>query len=256
MAGPKVVVQGVGEIGTSFILAFAEKMPAVENVGIDIKPSIESVFYQKIRETLPVFCNIETRHNPVSFSINPQDAEGADYHFLAVPGKNVETALKAVLPHLCQPTAQEDSTLIVEIGSIVKPSHVRTQGLLPNGFRLVTCYPLIESRGKGPLHASAALFEKKHIIMVPEEANDYLDLLCVRDLLEEMGAIVHEISAKDRDSILAETANFKGKKGMTRERYIHERLIKLFGEKPQEKLPKTPVSARRATGEAAISQLG
>ena len=122
----------------------------------------------------------------------------AELVMLAVPVLSVQTILPDV------PTG----ALITDVGSVKVPIIAASEAVYGEMLEtLVPGHPIAGSEQHGIAAADPNLFEKHRVILTPVEVTDPVATDRVRQLWQDLGSTVIEMSVEHHDSVLAQTSH-------------------------------------------------
>ncbi|MCW8824813.1 MAG: prephenate dehydrogenase/arogenate dehydrogenase family protein, partial [Gammaproteobacteria bacterium] len=185
----QITIVGVGLIGGSFAAALKANGCKAEIVG-----------YGRSQESLQrgVELGIIDRYE----SSIEAAVDGSDLILLAVP----VGAIGKILPHL--QSAIDAGAIVTDVGS-TKGSVVdavrTTFGDIPPRF--IPGHPIAGTEKSGVEAAFPELFNSRRVILTPLEESDADALQVVRQLWEQTGAEVSEMSVERHDDVLAATSH-------------------------------------------------
>lgn len=126
----------------------------------------------------------------------------ADLILLAVPVLAMESVLQALSPHL------KASAILTDVGSckaVVAEAAERVFGGIP--ARLVLGHPIAGKENSGVAAADAELFQQRKVILTPVTTTDPEALQIIKELWQQAGAEVLEMSIDQHDQVLARTSH-------------------------------------------------
>lgn len=180
----KVAIFGVGLIGGSFALALKHARAAGRIAGVGRHPDV-------MARALELGLIDEVA--------SPADAvRGADLVLLAAPVAQTEGILAAILPHL------EPGTVVTDAGSTKSDVVAAARKVL--GARIgqfVPGHPIAGREQNGPDAAVADLFIGKKTVLTPLSENTPADVERVAKAWQACGAVVHQLTAEQHDSVFA-----------------------------------------------------
>ena len=185
----RLTIIGVGLIGGSLARALKSAGAVKEVVGTS--RSIQNL--QRARE-LGVVDRIEVDMGAA--------VSGADVVVAAVPVGAMESVFTDIAPHL------SDKTVLTDVGSSkasVVEAAQKAFGKLPVNF--VPGHPIAGTEQSGVDASFSELFEQHRVILTPTEASSADAVSRIRDMWEQVGAIVTETSISHHDEILAATSH-------------------------------------------------
>ncbi len=179
----KIVIIGVGLIGTSFALALKRAYPAVSVTGIDHNPT--SIAQSVTRGAID---RVGT----------PTDLADADLVLLAIPVGQMAATFAEILPVLSA------STLLIDVGSTKQDViAVARQTLGKQISQFVPCHPIAGREQHGPMAGDIDLFNAKNLVLTPlaENSTETIDL--AGEIWRQLGANVVEMPAATHDAVFA-----------------------------------------------------
>ena len=126
----------------------------------------------------------------------------ADVVVVAVPVGAMEPVFTDIAPHL------SDKTVLTDVGSSkasVVEAAEKAFGKLPENF--VPAHPIAGTEKSGVENSFAELFQRRRVILTPTGSSSDSAVSRVRDMWEQVGAIVTEISVAHHDEVLAATSH-------------------------------------------------
>ncbi len=126
----------------------------------------------------------------------------ADVVVVAVPVGAMESVFSVIAPHL------SDKTVLTDVGSSkasVVEAAQKAFGKLPTNF--VPGHPIAGTEKSGVENSFAELFKQHRVILTPTEASSTDAVSQVREMWEQVGATVTEISVSHHDEVLAATSH-------------------------------------------------
>jgi prephenate dehydrogenase len=126
----------------------------------------------------------------------------ADIVVVAVPVGAMESVFTELAPHL------SDKTVLTDVGSSkasVVEAAKKAFGKLPTNF--VPAHPIAGTEKSGVENSFTELFQQRRVILTPTETSSTDAVSRVRDMWEQAGAIVTEISVSHHDEVLAATSH-------------------------------------------------
>ncbi len=181
----KLVIFGVGLIGGSVALALKKQTPALLCVGVG-----------RNRENLDQAIKlgiIDTIANNTTEALSD-----ADMVLIAAPVAQTRSILQQIKPHL-----QQD-TIITDAGStkadVLAIAH---EVLGDQAHQFVGGHPIAGAEKSGAVAAMVDLYVGKNVVLTPTTQNNTTAVNNVRQLWQDCGAKVIEMSAQHHDSIFA-----------------------------------------------------
>jgi prephenate dehydrogenase len=181
----KIAIFGVGLIGGSFALAL-KKAQAVQQV-VGVGRTVATL--ERARE-LGIIDIVSTS---VADAI-----DDAELVLIAAPVAQTEKILAAIAPHL------QLGTVVTDAGStksdVVAAAH-RALGEKVRQF--VPGHPIAGRELNGPDAAIADLYIGKKVVLTPLPENSPADIERVANAWQLCGALIHQLSAEEHDSVFA-----------------------------------------------------
>ncbi|MCW8827750.1 MAG: prephenate dehydrogenase/arogenate dehydrogenase family protein [Gammaproteobacteria bacterium] len=128
--------------------------------------------------------------------------KGADVVLIGVPVGAMEAVLQQLKPHL------EPQAVVTDVGSTkgsVVAAARKVFGILPPRF--IPGHPIAGTEKSGAEASFAELFRNRRVILTPDEESDPDALALVRQLWQQAGAEVIEMSVEHHDEVLAATSH-------------------------------------------------
>ncbi len=128
--------------------------------------------------------------------------EDADIVVIGVPVGAMEAVLSALKPHL---GAQ---VVVTDVGSTkgsVTDAARNVFGIVPPRF--IPGHPIAGTERSGVEASQAELFQQRRVILTPDEDSDPDAVKTVRDMWQQAGAEVSEMSVAHHDEVLAATSH-------------------------------------------------
>lgn len=182
----KIVVFGVGLIGSSFILALKKTINVKQIIGIDrSKIRISQAYELGILDT--------------AIQISIEDAiYGADLILLAVPVTQTTKILVSILPYL------QPKTIITDTGSTkINVIEVARTILGDKISQFIPGHPIAGRELHGPSAALDNLYYNKKIVLTPLPENRIQDIEYVIRVWQLCGGTVYSLTPCEHDSIFA-----------------------------------------------------
>ena len=181
---PRVIaVVGVGLIGGSFALAVRRRYPQTRILGVD--PDQENL-------------DLALRRGVIDESVALEGASTADLILLAVPVRQMAGIFALLAPGL------NDATIITDAGSTKQNVIADAKaGLGMRCSQFVPAHPIAGREHSGVGAAASELFEGKHVVITPQEANAPAAVALVTSVWEACGARVAEMPAASHDAVFA-----------------------------------------------------
>ncbi len=179
----RVVIIGVGLIGTSFALALKRVHTGVCVAGIDTNAT-------SIAQAIG--CGAIDRTGTLS------DVAEADLVLLAIPVRQMAATFASLLPLL------DEQTILIDVGSTKQDVISSARATLGDRIaRFVPCHPIAGRERHGPLASEATLFTGKNLVITRLAENSNGIVQTVADIWRELGANVVEMSAETHDAVFA-----------------------------------------------------
>lgn len=179
----RVVIIGVGLIGTSFALALKRVHTGVCVAGIDTNAT-------SIAQAIG--CGAIDRTGTLA------DVAEADLVLLAIPVRQMAATFASLLPLL------DEQTILIDVGSTKQDVISAARATLGDRIaRFVPCHPIAGRERHGPLASEATLFTGKNLVITRLAENSYGIVQTVADIWRELGANVVEMSAETHDAVFA-----------------------------------------------------
>jgi prephenate dehydrogenase len=178
----QVAIVGVGLIGGSLGAALRQRQIAQHVIGIerDLAVAQQARSLQLIDEA----------------STELQACAAADLVVLAVPVRQSQAVLAALVPHL------RAQTLITDTGStkqdVVRAARV---ALGPQVRQFIPGHPIAGREVNGPAAALPTLYEDKRVVLTPLAENRTQDVERIEALWQAAGARVSHMSAPEHDAV-------------------------------------------------------
>ncbi len=183
----RVLIVGIGLIGSSLALAFRKTGLARQIVALDHTPD-------HVDEALRLGLVDEAGGDPAL-------AIGADLVILCVPVGACGAVAAKLAPYLAP------GVILTDVGS-VKQAVVRDVApVLPEGVQFIPGHPIAGTEHSGPAAGFAELFEGRHCILTPTETADPAAVARLQAAWEALGSIVSIMSAEHHDRVLAITSH-------------------------------------------------
>jgi prephenate dehydrogenase len=181
----RVVICGVGLIGGSFALALKQADAVREVVGIGrTRAALERA------KSLGVIDGIAEDWAAAM--------KGADMVLLAMPVGGMESAMRALLPHL------ESHTVVTDAGSTKRDVLAAAARILGQRIsQFVPGHPIAGAEKSGAAAALADLYRGKRVVLTPSSATSNDNVALVRTAWEACGAVVDILSAEAHDRVFA-----------------------------------------------------
>lgn len=184
-APKRIVVAGVGLIGGSF--ALARKACGGDCVIVGIGRTRASLDNAKRLAVIDLVAD------------HWADAmKGADLVLLAMPVGQMEKCLRDLAPFL------EPETLVTDAGSTKSDVVAAARAALgPKVKQFIPAHPIAGAEKSGVDAATATLFRQRRVVLTPLPENSVESVLAIRQIWEQCGARVSELTAENHDRIFA-----------------------------------------------------
>lgn len=185
----RLVVVGLGLIGSSFAKGVREAGLAEEVIGVDLN---EQSCQRAVELGIVDRCSTQLL----------ETCRDVDVLMLAVPVLALSKLLKSLAP------LDLSQTIITDAGSVkghLLKAAQEAYGYLPK--RLVPGHPIAGSERSGVEAANADLFKHHKVILTPHAETDPEALQCVQALWQGLGADVESMSVEQHDLVLAATSH-------------------------------------------------
>ena len=181
----RVVIAGVGLIGGSFALAL--KAAGVVNQVVGIGRTRAALDNAKRLGVIDIVAD------------NWANAlRGADLVLLAMPVGQMENSLRELMPHL------ESKTLITDAGSTKSDVVAAARAALGDKIgQFIPAHPIAGGEKSGADAATATLFNDRRVVLTPLTENSPRDVEIIRDVWQQCGARVSELTPETHDRIFA-----------------------------------------------------
>ncbi len=189
----RIAIIGIGLIGASFGLAL-KRAGAAATIAATTNTATHTVGIDRDTASL----NEAKTIGAIDTAGTIADIANADLVMLAIPVRQIEATLSAMLPYL------QPRTIIIDTGSTKQDVVAAARATL--GARIgqfVPCHPIAGRERHGPSAAEVALFEGKNIVLTPLPENSAATLASVREVWCATGATVTEMSAATHDAVFA-----------------------------------------------------
>lgn len=185
----RLCIVGVGLIGGSLARALRQAGACREIVGVGRSA-------EALAEALSLGV-IDQAETDIAKAVT-----GADVVLLGVPVGAIEDVLRQIRPHL------GSNTIITDVGS-TKGSVVAAAeavfGFLPPRF--IPGHPIAGTEKSGVAASFAELYRHRKVILTPGDDADPQALAVVRNMWQQAGAEVCEMSVRHHDEVLAATSH-------------------------------------------------
>ncbi len=136
-----------------------------------------------------------------AFSDASVAVEGADLVIIGVPPGAVGKVAETMAPGI------GGKTIVTDVSSIKSEVVRSVYPHLPDPTRFVAGHPVAGTEQSGPDAAFATLFEGRRCVLTPVEDTNPAALAKIRQLWEELGSFVDEMSPEHHDQVLAITSH-------------------------------------------------
>ena len=184
----KVVVVGLGLIGSSLTRGLTEKGLAEEVVGFDACEIVRA-------KARGVEIGARVVDEPT------EDLSQADLVVLAVPVGAMKVVAQSVCLHL------KKGAVLTDVGSVKKSIIADILPLMPEGTFFVPGHPVAGTEFSGPEAGMAGLFEGRWCILTPVEETPDEVIQCVKALWQGLGSFVECMDPDHHDIVLAITSH-------------------------------------------------
>ncbi len=179
----RIVIIGIGLIGTSFAVALKNAGVVTTVVGID-----------RDLDRLKTAVSLGAIDVPGVLA----DIKGADLVLLAVPVRKMAEIMSEIMPFL------GDHSLVMDVGSTKQDVIVAArQNLADRCRQFVPCHPIAGREQHGPLAADAALFVGKKVVMTALPENTQATVSRAAEIWQSIGAVVVDMPAETHDAVFA-----------------------------------------------------
>ena len=181
----RVVIAGVGLIGGSFALAL--KTVGVVNQVVGIGRTRAALDNAKRLGVIDIVAE------------NWADAlRDTDLVLLAMPVGQMENSLRELMPHL------ESKTLITDAGSTKSDVVAAARATLGDKIgQFIPAHPIAGAEKSGVDAATATLFKDRRVVVTPLIENSHSDVEVIRQVWQQSGARVSELTPETHDQIFA-----------------------------------------------------
>lgn len=178
----RITIIGLGLIGSSIARAAHEKKLAGSIIGSD-RNEVSLAYARK--------------HGFIDTAMqDPKTAVvGSNLVIIATPPSSLEEIAKAIGPHL-QPGA-----IVMDVSSVKKAAMDVIAKYIPTGVIFIPAHPIAGSEHSGISAGRADLFDRKRIVVTPQEINDEKSLQDITAFWKGMGARVEGMPAHLHDLI-------------------------------------------------------
>jgi prephenate dehydrogenase len=186
----KIVIIGLGLIGSSIARALKTKQAVETIVGIDNNPDM-----LMDGQTLGVIDEIGT--------IDGASFENADIVIISVPMGAIDSIVSQALPLISADTVITDVASAKQ--SVVDAFRATTDGKTPTNF--VPGHPISGTEHNGVRAGFATLFENRACVLTPLPSTDSTAMTTVQTMWEICGAKVATMDISHHDSLFAATSH-------------------------------------------------
>ncbi|MBL0077457.1 MAG: prephenate dehydrogenase/arogenate dehydrogenase family protein [Rhodocyclaceae bacterium] len=181
----RVVIAGVGLIGGSFALAL--KTVGVVNQVVGIGRTRAALDNAKRLGVIDIVAE------------NWADAlRDTDLVLLAMPVGQMENSLRELMPHL------ESKTLVTDAGSTKSDVVAAARATLGDKIgQFIPAHPIAGAEKSGVNAATATLFKDRRVVVTPLIENSHSDVEAIRQVWQQSGARVSELTPETHDQIFA-----------------------------------------------------
>ena len=181
----RVVIAGVGLIGGSFALAL--KTAGVVNQVVGIGRTRAALDNAKRLGVIDIVAE------------NWADAlRDTDLVLLAMPVGQMENSLRELMPHL------ESKTLVTDAGSTKSDVVAAARATLGDKIgQFIPAHPIAGAEKSGVDAATATLFKDRRVVVTPLIENSHSDVEAIRQVWQQSGARVSELTPETHDQIFA-----------------------------------------------------
>ena len=184
----RIVIAGIGLIGSSLALAIKAGGLAGHVVGLDADDRV-----REVATKLGIVDSVEA---------DPAAAvRGADLVVLAVPVRAMGALVQAMAPGLAP------GTIVTDTGSVKRAVIEAVSPHLPAGVHLVPGHPVAGTEHSGPEAGFAELFHDRWCILAPAEGADPAAVEAVARLWRAVGSDVEVMDPVHHDRVLAITSH-------------------------------------------------
>ncbi len=183
----RVVIIGVGLIGSSLGLALQDLKQIEEVIGID-----KNNYY--LQEALDIGAITEISDLKTGVS-------QADLVVLATPVGVIIDILENITPYLTK------KTIVTDVGSIKSDLVNQVEAIVADQYRYIGGHPMTGSELSGPSGADKYLFENAIYVLTESSNTDAKALKQLKELFSKIGAQVLNLSPQKHDEIVAVTSH-------------------------------------------------
>lgn len=185
----KIAIFGVGLIGGSFALAL-KKAGAVQHV---VGVGRTAATLERARELGIVDAVTTSMEEALS---------GAELVLIAAPVAQTGTILAAMAPHL------QPGTVVSDAGSTKSDVVAAAREALGGKIaQFVPAHPIAGRELNGPDAALSDLYAGKKVVITPLPENDPADIERVAQAWRQCGALIHQLTPQDHDSVFASVSH-------------------------------------------------
>lgn len=175
---------GIGLIGSSLARVLRQKNLVDRIVGVS--RSVEN------RQTA-----LELGVVDAAFSEIKEAVQEADIVFLCIPVGSMGKAAEEMKPFL------KTGAIVTDVGSVKMTVIEAVAPFIPEGVHFIPAHPVAGTEKSGPENGFAELFDGRWCILTPTEETDGKAMLAVRQIWEEAGMQVEEMSPHRHDTVMA-----------------------------------------------------
>jgi len=184
----RVVLIGLGLIGSSLGWVLKKKHLATEIVGHDAKPAHRAKALE--------LGFIDHAEGDIAKAV-----AGADLVVLCVPMLAIKPVCEAIAPHLAA------GAIVTDVGSCKTMARDHMMAALPKHVHVVPGHPVAGTEHSGPEAGFLELFIDRWCILTPAEGTDAKAVRAVRNLWRAAGMKVETMQAERHDLVLAITSH-------------------------------------------------
>ena len=184
----RVVLIGLGLIGSSLGWVLKKKHLAGEIVGCDAKPAHRAKALE--------LGFIDRAEGDIAKAV-----AGAKLVVLCVPMLAIKPVCEAIAPHL------PEGAIVTDVGSCKTMARDHMMAALPKHVHCVPGHPVAGTEHSGPEAGFPELFIDRWCILTPPEGTDVKAVRAVRNLWREAGMKVETMQAERHDLVLAITSH-------------------------------------------------
>ncbi|MBR1777932.1 MAG: prephenate/arogenate dehydrogenase family protein [Alphaproteobacteria bacterium] len=180
----QAAVVGIGLIGSSVARVLRQKGLADRITG--------AARSQRNRETALALGVVDEAFE------TPADAvAGADIVFVCTPVGSIAETIGGFV------SAVKKGVIVTDVGSVKAEIINQVRPFLSDNFSFVPGHPVAGTEKSGPENGFAELFEGRWCILTPEDKTDRQAVAAVREIWEQAGMKVEEMSAARHDKVMA-----------------------------------------------------